>query len=79
MFRKLLLVLGAIIFFYVSKSQFQEIAATGGVRAKFGLMLCDRTKDVWASCPAIFGFLCIWAVLGNSKKVETDKGSITRE
>lgn len=79
MLRKLLLVLGAIVFFYVSKSQFQEIAATGCVRAKFGLMLCDWTKYVWAFCPAIFGFLCIWAVLGNSKKMESNKDSITRE
>lgn len=49
MFWKILLFLGAIVLFWVSKSQLLQIEATGCVRAKFGLMLCDWTKYVWAA------------------------------
>jgi hypothetical protein len=79
MLRKLLLVLGAIFFFYVSKGQFREIAETGCVRAKFGLMLCDWTKYAWATSPLIFGLLCVWALFGEKGKAERRNGSITRE
>jgi|GEM_PF-4585433 hypothetical protein len=79
MFRKLLLFWGAIFFLFVSKSQFQEIAETGCVRAKFGYMLCDWTKYAWAASSVIFGLLCVWALFGNKDKAERKNGSITRE
>jgi len=79
MFRKMLLILGAIYFFYVSKIEFQEIAETGCIRAKFGYMLCDWTKYAWAFSTVNFGFLCIWTLLRNVDKPKRNKQSITRE
>lgn len=74
MFSKLMLLVGAILLFCVSKFQFQEIAETGCVRAKFGYQLCDWTKYAWAATPSIFGLLCIWTAFGRKRE-----DSITRE
>ena len=79
MVRRLLLILGAMILLYISKVQFQEIAETGCVRAKFGLMLCDWTKYVWACSPGVFGLLCIRSLFEDKKMTEKSKDSITRE
>ncbi len=72
MFRKILLMFCAIVLLLVSKSLFLEIAASGCVQAKFGLLLCDWTKYVWAASPAFLGLICIWAVLRNNKKMENN-------
>jgi hypothetical protein len=62
MLRNIILLLIALLFLYFSANEFKEIVETGCVRAKFGLMLCDWTKYVWASWGGIVASVCLWTV-----------------
>jgi uncharacterized membrane protein YozB (DUF420 family) len=68
MWRKLTLLLLSLFLFYVSVNGFKEIAETGCIRGKFGYMLCDWTKYVWAASGSIFALLCIWSAFRSSEK-----------
>jgi hypothetical protein len=61
----------ALLFFWISYSEFQTIHASGYLRMKGGFILRDWTMYVNAAFPALVALIAIWV---NVRKNDTSKG-----